>query len=525
MGSCATEAIELAEVMFDSAGPGIAIASFSQGVLLDPYCRGVANLETGQLINSDTALHVASVSKQFTAYAIAQLICSQQVNLSDRVVRYLPFLPKTFAEVTIEQLLDHTSGLSDQWALLRLAGWTDENTITTPDINKVVSRANELKHAPGKRFSYTNTGYTFLAEVIEKITGQTLDAYLQSVLFEPLGMSHARFYSGRSAVLSHEAECYSRALNATYSKTTPHFETVGATSLRLSLRDVALWADYLMSSNRPSVKLMQRMGRLLDGTFPSYGFGLYHGVLGGQRVLSHSGWDRDFSAHVIYMPASKTGAAVFSNGTQMNLELMAAAFLEQDRMQDGFSRGVLERLSTLKRSLSISAGNAPRVRVSSAYGSLDSGDVRLFQGDSHGGWLRGGALQRLQLLPAGDYMPGASLSHLEVRPDRLLIASSAQGESRDLRILPIGQARETIRGVRAYRSESLRVTHSVSEQDGSMVWSGPCGESFLLTKIDAETFFANGFTLHVSEEALIIHNARTAPLRCDRIRDGACDES
>ena len=96
-----------------------------------------------------------------------------KLTLDDDVRKYVPEVPELGATITLRHLIHHTSGLRDQWDLLALAGWRLDDVITTEQILKAVSRQRDLNFQPGEEHVYCNTGYTLLAVVVERVTGQS----------------------------------------------------------------------------------------------------------------------------------------------------------------------------------------------------------------------------------------------------------------------------------------------------------------------------------------------------------------
>jgi len=512
MRSCRALGTELIDAMFTQAGPGIAVSAFSGGSLLNNIERGQVDLESHRDINSDTAFHVASVSKHFTAYAIAQLIAEKKISLDDRIGSYLPFVSEPAKGITIGQLLFHTSGLSDQWILLSLAGWSDRDLVLTSDINRLIGRQGALKHSPGSAFSYTNTGYTLLAEIVETVVNCSLDAYLQANTFLPAGMSHTRFKSDPSVRADFEAECYTQA-GSKFIKTTPRFSTVGATSLQTSMADLARWETIFMSPRDDMRELIRRKGTLATGEPISYGFGVYHGEVGALNTLSHSGWDADFSSFILYIPDRRIGAAVLSNGSQMNLELIALSFLTDFVDFGSLTEEIRIRLATMLASNSRTSRPGPLYATRKFFGCLDSGDVRLWENTEKGQSLVGGAIQRVEKIDEGSYMLGASLSTLTFEEGWLCIYSPTQNQRQKLAPLPDVSTHQEFLGPLTFFSEELQVTHTVSVVDGRMVWSRPGHEALELEQIGPALFFSGGFTLRICEDELTISSARSAPIR------------
>ena len=148
----------------------------------------MARLEDGLANTPDKVFDVGSVSKQFTAACVAFLVREGKIGLDDDIRKYLPEMPDYGTPVTVRHLLHHTSGLRDYNALLSLAGFRPESDCpTVEEALEIVRRQKKLNYAPGEEYSYTNTGFFLLSQIVERVSGKSLNAFAQERIFEPLG--------------------------------------------------------------------------------------------------------------------------------------------------------------------------------------------------------------------------------------------------------------------------------------------------------------------------------------------------
>lgn len=146
-------------VLWDRPGsPGASVAVVQEGKIIYTNGYGLANLEYDISNTPQTVFHIASISKQFTAFAIAMLADAGQLSLDDDIRKHLPELPEFDHTITIRHLLHHTSGLRDQWNLLAMAGWRLDDVITEDQIMALIGRQRELNFEPGAEYLYCNTG-------------------------------------------------------------------------------------------------------------------------------------------------------------------------------------------------------------------------------------------------------------------------------------------------------------------------------------------------------------------------------
>ena len=139
--------------------PGCALGVYRGGQIVYKRGYGMEDLNEDVHITPATVFHVASMSKQFTAASIVLLAQQGKLSLDDDVRKYIPELPDFGQKITIRNLVHHTSGLRDQWALLELAGWRySKDLITDEDVMSLLTRQRELNFKPGERHLYCNTG-------------------------------------------------------------------------------------------------------------------------------------------------------------------------------------------------------------------------------------------------------------------------------------------------------------------------------------------------------------------------------
>ncbi len=175
--------------------PGCSLAIRKDGKILYERGYGMANFDYNVPINPDSIFHVASVSKQFAAFAIHLLASEGKISLDDDIRKYLPEMPDYGDIVTVRHLVHHTSGLRDQWDVLMLAGWEYEgDVISNRHVLNVAQRQKGLNFKPGDEYLYSNAGYTLMAWIVERASGQTLRQFTNERLFQPLGMTRTHFH-------------------------------------------------------------------------------------------------------------------------------------------------------------------------------------------------------------------------------------------------------------------------------------------------------------------------------------------
>ena len=297
--------------------PGCAVSVMRGGELVFARGYGAANLEYDVPITPSTVFHVASVSKQFTALAVALLVADGEVSWDDDIRRYVPELPDFGTPITLRHLAHHTSGVRDQWAMLQMAGWRwGGDVIRQSDVMDLLSRQTALNFAPGSDYLYSNSGYTLLAVVVERVSGQSLRAFTSARLFGPLGMTRTVFRDDHTMLIRDRAYAYARDGFGRYRLSIPDFAIVGASSLFTTVEDLARWNGNFNSGEvgGPDVlRQLQARGALDDGARFSYAFGLVHGTHRGRPTIGHGGTDAGYRSEFLRFPDEDLAVAVLCN--------------------------------------------------------------------------------------------------------------------------------------------------------------------------------------------------------------------
>lgn len=321
---------------YNAHTPGVAIALIQNGKVIFKKGYGSAHLEFNVPVTPKTVFHVASVSKQFTAFAIYLLAEQGKVSLDDDIRKYIPTVPDYGKTITLRQLCSHTSGLRDQWALVTLAGWRMDDVITTEQVLKLVSQQKNLNFPPGQQFSYSNTGFTLLAEVIARVTGKTFAEYTKENIFEPLGMTSTQFCDDYEKIVPLRAQSYEK-VQGVYKHQVISYKNVGPTSLLTNVEDLSKWANNFQNPKVGTPKLIAEFNQvayLNNGKPALYAMmnnqPLYHAK--GQfvakyrdaEVYMHGGHDGGFRTHLARFP--KQGLTIITLSNDEHYKILSTNF-------------------------------------------------------------------------------------------------------------------------------------------------------------------------------------------------------
>jgi CubicO group peptidase (beta-lactamase class C family) len=307
-------------------GPGCALGVSRGGKVVYERGYGMANLETGTPISPSSIFHVASVSKQFTAMSIMLLARDGKLSVDDNIRKYLPEIPDYGTPITIRHLLTHTSGLRDQWSLIALArGRFDEDRITEADVMDIVPRQKALNFTPGAEYLYSNTGFTLLAVIVKRVSGESLRAFADEKIFKPLGMTSTHFHDDYTMLVPGRTSAYVRRADG-WHVSIPNFDVYGATSLFTTVGDLLKWEanfDNTVVGDRAILGQMQTRTRLTNGDTSNYGFALVMSRYRGVREVSHNGSDAGYRSYVGRFPDQGLAIAIECNAATANTTVLA----------------------------------------------------------------------------------------------------------------------------------------------------------------------------------------------------------
>ncbi len=300
---------------YSADGPGASVIVVSKGQVLLRKGYGMADLELGVPVDPVDTFRLGSITKQFTAVAILQLVEAGKISLDDDITKYVPEVQTGGHKITLTHLLTHTSGLpsfTDQPEFR--AARTHEMTLSE---TLALIKDKPAHFAPGTDWAYCNTGFRLLGAVIEKVSGQRYGDYVEDHIFKPAGMTHSgygwtdRIFPGRVPGYTQGSD--GKPANAPYiGMSVPH----GAGALMSSVDDLWKWEQALAAGKLVSPALLARAYtpvRLEDGRSTGYGFGWGIGSLSGHETVEHGGGIEGFSTYVIRVADAGVYVAVLVN--------------------------------------------------------------------------------------------------------------------------------------------------------------------------------------------------------------------
>lgn len=302
------------KALADSGAPSVSIAVVKDGRIAYANAYGNARLEPNAAARPNMRYSIGSVSKQFMAGAILMLVNESKLSLDDPVGRYLPNLSRA-NEVTIKQLLSHTSGYQDYYPLDYVAAFM-QKPVTADEILKTWA-GKPLDFDPGTRWQYSNTNYVAAGRILERVTGAPFALFLQARIFGPLGMTSVIDLDEKSLTES-DAAGYTRFGLGPARPVAPEGRgwLFAAGELAMTAHDLARWDISLIEHKllKPeSLDTLMNPVRLKNGAPTGYALGVGVSDVDGRPMLRHGGAVSGFSSLNTVWPDQKAAVVVFAN--------------------------------------------------------------------------------------------------------------------------------------------------------------------------------------------------------------------
>lgn len=280
---------------------------------------GLANMEWNVPNDTDTRFRLASITKQFTAALILQLVEQGKLKLDGKLSEYLPDYRKDVGDrVTIHHLLTHTSGIPSYTSLPKFMDDASRNPYKVAEFVKKYA-SGDLEFEPGAKFRYNNSGYFLLGAIIEKIHGKPYEQVIKEQIFEPLGMKNSG-YDHHGTLLSKRASGYQKTpagyINAPYLDMSIPY---AAGSLYSTVEDLYLWDQALYTDKVVSAKTRELMYKPFLDNY-AYGWNISKVSLAQSKEtvnsVSHSGGIHGFSTLLTRYPEHKHLVVLLDNTSQ-----------------------------------------------------------------------------------------------------------------------------------------------------------------------------------------------------------------
>jgi CubicO group peptidase (beta-lactamase class C family) len=296
--------------------PGYAVGVLQKEKLVYARGFGSANLDEATPITSKSVFNVASLSKQFTAAAIALLIREGKVSLDDPVRRHLPEFPERFGAVRVKHLVYMTSGIPEYYRQERPGGRTwDPDYFTIADAIAASLASARLDFRPGEKWAYSNVNYMLLATIVERVSGESFASFARRRIFEPLKMADTHVNDDVRLVVRNRAVGYNVRPEGGYyrhDRVSPHY---GGSGVFTTIEDLARWdrSFHTHALGGPELTALLLSTMRFEHEKVNDAFGLVWGEHRGLRTLWYEGGDLGFSSYMVRFPDDELTVIVLSN--------------------------------------------------------------------------------------------------------------------------------------------------------------------------------------------------------------------
>ena len=300
---------------WNESTPGGVLQITREGKTIYQKAFGMADLEHNAKNNTGTIFEAGSVSKQFTAAAALLLIEQGKIKFTDNILTYFPDFPAYGKDITIEHLFHHTSGLRDWGSVAQIGGWPRGSRVYTPaHVKQIIWRQKTTNFKPGSAYSYSNSNYSMLVFLVEKVSGQTLQSFTAAYLFKPLEMTHTRWRDNYRQIIPGRATAYNRFMN-TYTLYMPFENTFGHGGLLTTTEDLSKWNNRWKTAvlGEKINQLQKEKGILNNSRSIAYARGVSVNKFNGFEQISHSGSTAGYRSWLAYYPAQHLSVAFLSN--------------------------------------------------------------------------------------------------------------------------------------------------------------------------------------------------------------------
>lgn len=302
---------------FKAQEPGGVVLIGRNGKVIYKKAFGTANLELNVPMKEEMVFNIGSITKQFTAIAILQLMEQGKLSLQDEITKYLTDYQVNGQKITVENLLTHTAGVPasapDALTLLQ----AKKSLVSLQEIIATFKN-RPLDFAPGTKWNYSNNGYMLLGAIIEKVSGLSYPDYLKTNIFKRAEMNETLFGDDYLVIKNRAASyVYSRAESQFLNARNDKVETAySAGAIQSTADDLFKWNQALNSHklvNKESLKKAQAEFKLSNGKGTNYGYGWFIGNIQGSPLVEHGGNMGGFMSHAIYLPQEDVFVAVLYN--------------------------------------------------------------------------------------------------------------------------------------------------------------------------------------------------------------------
>ncbi len=301
--------------------PGLVIAVLDEKNIVMNEAFGLANLEHDTELSAESVFDIASLAKQFTGFAIAKLESEGKLNVNQSIYYYFPEMKKLTYNISIKDLIHHSSGLRDIGELFDIGHFGSE--LSAEKTIEIMNRQTSLNFEPGSESDYSNTNYVLLAKIVEIVSGQTFRDWCAENIFEPLEMNSTFANDNPQEIIENRVFAYNQTGDQYGFNQQNGMALIGSSSVYSSSNDLIKWANALFYNEKfiPIFQAMQSMGKLNNGEEIGYGYGLAITNYRSKKMILHSGsTPSGFRSLIAFFPNEFKAIVLLGNAGNIDLE-------------------------------------------------------------------------------------------------------------------------------------------------------------------------------------------------------------
>ncbi|NCT76691.1 MAG: beta-lactamase family protein [Chitinophagaceae bacterium] len=297
----------------DKEGPGAVFLVAQRGKPVYQRATGKANLELNIDLNTSNVFQLGSVTKQFTAIAILMLEEQGKLSVTDRLTKYIPDYPAGDS-ITIHHLLTHTSGIKDFTKMKEIRDIAQKEM--TPEMMVNFFKNEPVDFKPGEKFEYNNSGYVLLGYIIERVSGEPYENFIEQHIFKKAGMTDSRYASDRE-LIRNRADGYHKKEQGFVNKTVISYSVpFSSGALMSTTADMLKWQNalnqHVLLKAENSSKAFRKYS-LNNGEEFTYGYGWHIKDINGIVSREHGGSIFGFKSMAVYIPSQDIYVIGLSN--------------------------------------------------------------------------------------------------------------------------------------------------------------------------------------------------------------------
>jgi len=299
----------LVSPQFTGNQPGISILIAKKGHIVYEKAFGSANIELNVPMQPDMVFRIGSITKQFTAVAILQLVEQGKISLQDSIQKYIKDFPSKGYTITVENLLTHTSGLIDYTSIDSYNPYIERRDFA-PDFLINYFKDKPLQFRPSSKYSYSNSNYLLLGYIIQLVSGENYHQYMEDNVIKRAGLTHT-FYAEEKTIVPNRDNGFFE--NCDYQTLSMGF---ACGDLLSNTEDLYKWNNAVTTYkliSKQSVSQAFAPHKLSDGTFSNYGYGWFIEPLYGSLCIHHEGQTSGFIALEKYFPKEDIYISILTN--------------------------------------------------------------------------------------------------------------------------------------------------------------------------------------------------------------------